>query len=800
MLIDLRYALRLLRKSPWFTALTVLVLAGGLAISVYTYTALNMMIYRDLPLPDGGAIVRIGYGEWPNVQPLDTFEVAELRANAQSVDEIGAFRQTRTLVGESGTSRSILSVDADWRILEFTRVQPLLGRGFVQGDGAPQAEPVAVIGYATWQSVFAGDPNVVGTLARINGRLTRIVGVMPEGYAFPMNKGIWLPIPQDELEPSGYSGNKLDVYARLRPGVSERAAEAELSALVQRARLAQPDADEHDIQPVSVMSVQEQSWGVFGTVVFGVLNLLALSILLLAAVNIGNLLLARTNARLQEIGVRVALGAPRVRLIVQTALENVILCSLGGALAIFLALRALAATSGFIGALLGDDMPFWWTWSLDVEVVAVACVLLVLTVVIVSVLPAFSVSRADPNVLLKDEARAAGGLETGRISRALVTVQVALISAVMVVGSVAMLIAGRAASFDLDGMDTTDLYAMGVVLPEDRYATAEEQALFHDKLLAELRATPGVDAAMVMRDIGPAYFAAAGAEYGAPDDRPTAWVVVLSESPVPIGPPLLEGRTFDGRDSATSLKTALVSREVARRQWPGRSPLGESIDVAIGDAATEQRVVVGVVGDVAYDPLGMSAAGNSAIYLPSPQRMRPATRVAVRHRGDEAAARSALYEALARVDATIAPSIEAYETGLERITLFARTITKLFAGCGAFAILLAITGIYGMSSNAVILRTREIGLRRALGASNRSVVGLFLRHSARQLTVGLSLSALLSVAALLAVRQSFSIDLAELALVFATVVAVITATVLVSVYVSVRSAIRLDPSSALRHG
>ena len=207
-----------------------------------------------------------------------------------------------------------------------------------------------------------------------------------------------------------------------------------------------------------------------------------------------------------------------------------------------------------------------------------------------------------------------------------------------------------------------------------------------------------------------------------------------------------------------------MSRELAREQWPDKSPLGETIDVAIGDSATEQRVIVGVVGDVTFDPVGMTAAGNSAIYVPLPQRILPASRAIVRHFGEEAAARSAMYEALARIDPTIAPNIQTYDAALDRLTLFARTMTKLFAGCGAFAILLAITGIYGMSSNAVVLRTHEIGLRRALGATNRGVIGLFVKQSARQLTVGLSLSALLSVAVLVVIRQGFSIGAGEIAL------------------------------------
>ena len=796
---DLKYALRLLAKSPWFTALTVLVLAGGLAISLYTYAALNAMVYRDLPLPDGGSIVRIGYGRWPNVRPLDAFELAGLRAQAGGVEELGAYRESRALVGELGASRSVLALEADWRIFEFTRVQPLLGRGFARDDGAAGAEPVAVLGYATWQSAFAGDANVVGTLSRINGLPTRIVGVMPEGYGFPMNKGLWLPLPAAELEPAGYSGNMLDAYARSSPGVPIRTAEAELTALVERMRREQTNADERTLEPVSIMTFQRASFGVFGDVIFAVLNSLALSILLLAAVNIGNLLLARTNARLNEIGVRIALGAPRVRLVVQTALENVILCALGGALAVFLAARMLGTTSSFMRSLIGDFMPFWWAWNLDAELVAVAGLLLVATIVVVSILPALSVTRADPNALLKDGLRAGRGLETGRISRALVTVQVALISAVMLVGGAAALIAGRMTSFDF-GMDTADMYMMYAELPKDRYATVEERSSFNERVLAELRATPGVDAARVMSDSGIAPFSVAGAEYAIPDERPTAWRVVLSESPVPIGPRLIEGRTFDTRDDAAGQKVALVSRELAREQWRNRSPLGETIEVAFGDAAPERRVVVGVVGDVVFDPLGMSAAGNAAVYVPLPQAVLRATRFIVRHSGEEAAAHGAMYEALARIDPTIAPNIQTYDTALESLTRFARAITKLFAGCGAFAILLAITGIYGMNSNAVVLRRHEIGLRRALGATNASVIALFVRQSARQLTIGLSLSALLSIVVLAVIRQGFVIGAGELAAIAAAVVLVISTTVLVSVYLSVQSAIRLDPSSALRQG
>jgi hypothetical protein len=269
----------------------------------------------------------------------------------------------------------------------------------------------------------------------------------------------------------------------------------------------------------------------------------------------------------------------------------------------------------------------------------------------------------------------------------------------------------------------------------------------------------------------------------------------------------VQGRAFDGGDSATGARTAIVNESLARTYWPNETALGRRIDVWVGDLDTgdrdrEQRTVVGVVDDVQYDPLGMTRLGNSAIYVPLPQFTTASTRVVVRHFGDEDQARSAMYEALRRVDPTLAPTdgVRSYAAGLEQTTRFARTTMKLFAGCGAFAILLAITGIYGMSSNAVLRRSHEIGLRRALGASNRNIVAIFMAQGGRQLGVGLGLSALLCAAVLLVIRQGFAVSVWTLVLIGAAVVVVIAASVLLSIYLSVRGVIRLEPSAALRQG
>ena len=795
--LDLKYALRLLVKRPLFTIVTVLVLTGGLAISLFTFAALKTMFYGDLPIPDGGSVVTIGVGDFVNFQPLDAFELKALRDEATSLSELGVFRRARALMGEPGSSRVLRSTESDSRIFEFTRTRPLLGRGFVPEDGADGGKPVAVLSYGAWQAAFAGDATAVGKLVPINGRLTRIVGVMPERYAFPLNTDIWLPLTDSIVAPAGYSGIALEAYARVSSGAARSSAAAEASTLVERVRQELRD-DETDPAEVLVVSFQEESLGDFGTVVFGVLNLLSLSILLMAAVNVGNLLLARTNERIREVGVRIALGAPRLRLIAQTMIENVVLCAAGGALAVALTVRALGATDGFMRALLGDMIPFWWIWGLDGDLAVAALSFVTVTVLVVSVLPAFCVSSVDPNTLLKDGTRAAGGLRPGRISRALLTIQVALISAVILVGGAALTIAQRAANFDM-GLDATNLVLSSVDAPAERYETAEQRSSFYGRFLADLRSGGGVDAAVFMQAVGTARFAVDGREYASEDARPRATLVMLSETPVPIGPTRLQGRGFDSRDGSTGAKTAIVSESFASRYFPNESALGRRIEVVVGESPAEQREIVGVVGDLTFDPLGITGMGPEAIHVPLAQADLSTAQLLVRHFGDESRARSAVYEALARVDPAAVPGdVQNYADARGRITLFATTMMKLFAGCAVFAVLLAITGIYAMSSNAVVLRSHEIGLRRALGASNRNVIGIFLAQGTRQLVIGLALSALLSATALFAIGQGFSVGAGTLTSIAAAVVLVVSGTVLLSIYLAVRGVVRSEPGDILR--
>jgi predicted permease len=780
--------------------LTIAVLAGGLAISIYTFAGLSTLIYKDLPLPDGGSIVQVRrIGNGPFDGPFDAYDLAQIRGSIRTLSQIGGYRFSQwAVIGDEGSNQSLISTRAEWNIFEFTRTQPLMGRGFVRDDQLEGAEPVAVISYGAWQTAFAGEAAVIGKVVAVNGRSTRIVGVMPESYAFPITSEAWLPLSDRELDPTGPGRTLLEVYARLAPGVSAEAAEAELTALLKSLAQQRSGADAANPVAADVTTFQRAMWGSFGPRAFAVLNALAISILLLACVNAGNLMLVRTNERLKEIAVRIALGAPRWRLVAQMMLENVIICVVGGVAAVVLAGRAFAATNGFLSTLVESEMPYWWRWSLDGTAIVGAGVFILGTILLVSILPTFGLSSVDPNTVLRDGTHGARGRSAGRVSRALVTIEVVLISVVLLAGGTVAVFAYRMANFDW-GIDTTDLYMTEIQLPADTYAAPEARVSFYTRMLAEVREQSGVEAAKITRELGRTRFAVD--DYERSSDYPVAQLVTMSETPSEVMTTLLEGRDFDSRDSATGARTAMVSEALARIYWPGQSALGRRITVMNADGSADERTVVGVVRNIRYDPTTANEASLAAIYAPLPQLTVARVQLVIKHRGGEAAVRNAQYAALRNVDAGVpAGRVMAYRTALDQATMFARTLTNLFIGCGAFAILLAMTGIYGLSSNTVVQRTYEIGLRRAMGASNRSIIALFLAQGGRQLAIGLLISALLSIGTLFLLAQMAELAAPVVAVMGIAVVLAVSGLVLISIYVSVRGAIRREPSVALRHG
>jgi predicted permease len=807
---DVRYAFRLLRRSPVFTLLTVVVLGGGLGLSIFTFSFLHTAMLRPLPLDEGERIVRVEPLTFGRGGAIDAADVARARPAITALSRVGAYEGRSLILGSDGGARRhvIDATAAEWTIFELTRTPPALGRGFRPEDGARGAEPVVVLGHTTWRTAFGADSSVVNRVVTLNGVPTRVVGVMPEGYGFPVAADAWVPLDADALAPAAAGARLLYVYGRLAPGASTDDARRELELLLARARSARPPTVEERAAPQLPVRVAVQSFpmaqvGDQGPLILTVLNLLATLILLLACINVVNLLLARANERARETALRLALGAPRPRLVMQSLWESVLLVLAGGALATAGAAWGLSAINGWAQSHLAGNLAFWWVWGLDRATLVAAGGFVTLTIAVLGGVVAARATDLRLAAVLQDASARAGGRGAGRVARALVVTQVATVSVLMFFGVMSGVVARRVATVDL-GYDTRNLLSANVGLPAERYPTREKRAALYDALRGGLAQWPAVDGAVLrapLADIGePAGELELGDARAAAGARPRAHVQAVAGALGTLGVTVRQGRALDARDRAGAVPVAVVSQAFARRHWPRGSAVGQRVRLAgVGErGAAEWRTVVGVVSDVLLgNPLSRDRSA-VAVYVPLAQTDARGAAVLFRHRGDAAAAQAALQQAVAAADPLLPPpDVQTLDEILAKTSLMARSVARLFAGCFGFALLLAVSGTYGLMARAIGRRTREIGVRRALGATDGVIVRALLGQGGRQLGVG----ALVALPVMLLVGAGFShffpLGFGVAAAAGAAVVATIVGVVLAATYVPTRRVLGVAPRDAL---
>jgi len=800
---DVRYALRLLAKTPFFTLLTVVVLAGGLGLSIFTFSFLHTAMLKPLPVREGEAIVRLHTRSSAGSSGIvDAADLAAIRPHITTLTDLGAYAGREFVVGTGEGTRSIQATTTEWNIFQATGTRPVLGRGFRADDQEPGAEPVVVLSHWAWRVVFGGDSSLLDRQVRLNGVPTRVIGVMPEGYGFPVAAEAWVPIHPAVLTATVPDQQWVEVYARLAPGMSAARAGAELSGLLLRARPERRVVDPSRVEPtgMGVSSFPMAQIGDEGPLVLAVLNTLAALILLLACVNVTNLLLARANERARETAVRLALGAPRGRLIMQSMWESILLCLLGGALATGLAVWGLGAINAWARSHLEGNLAFWWVWGFDRTVLLAAGGFVTLAIVVLGGVVSRRAATTEINAVLQEGGSRGGGRREGRIARALVITQVAAVSVLMFFGAMSAIVASRVANVDL-GYDTRNLLSTSVQLPEDRYPSAESRGQFYQSLYDQLSARSELDGAVLrapraeLNDDGGAFEIGDRTAEGA---AARAYVQAILGPLSPMGIGLRAGRFFDSRDDAAATGTAIVSQALAERYWPGRSPVGAQIRLSgLGETGT-WRTVVGVVDDVLLgNPLSRNRSP-LAIYLPLRQADSRGAAVVFRHRGSVPGGQAALHQTLAALDPLIVPgTVQSFDEVLAKTTLLARSVASLFGVSFAFALLLAVSGIYGLMARSIGRRTREIGVRRALGATDRTVLLMLLGQGGRQLGVG----GLIALVPALLVGWGFSryfpiapgLSAGMALLVFVA----ITALVLGATWLPARRAVAVEPRDAL---
>lgn len=798
---DIRYAIRQLGRNPAFTALTVLVLAGGLALAIFTFAFLYMAMLKPLPLPGGDRIVRVMQStDGRSTGSIDAADLAAIRTEVTTLTGIGAFQHRPRVLDGEGAARSVSVISTEWNMFQTTRTPPLVGRGLTADDQLPGAEPVIVLTYATWQAVFGGDESIVGELIGLNGTATRVVGVMPRGYAFPVAAGAYVPIRAELLTAGEPGGERVEVYARLAPGIDRDRASTELTGLLRRVLRQRPSSgtEAPSARALVVSTFQLSQIGDQAPLIMVVLNLLAAMILLLACVNVANLLLARANERARELAVRLALGASRMRLIVQMSWESVLLGAAGGLLATVLAVWGLNAVDTWAATVLEGNLAFWWVWGYDHSVLVAAGVFVTAVVVVLACVSARRAARTQINAVLNDLSSHGGGRSEGRVVRALIIAQVVAVSLVMYFGTASALLASRIVNVDF-GYDTTGLSRADLSLPAERYATADARGRFYERLFDVLSGSPelgGVVLRSVLSDVaGPAGVLEIGeAQDGVIHAQANLLASLGPLSTLGIG--LLEGRQFDGSDNETGPRTALVSQAMAERYWPGRSPVGERVRLT-GLGETEQRTIVGVVEDVLLGNPFDKTRSSVGVYVPLRQTETGAVSVEFRQSGSQSAATTAYERALADLDPLIVSEVSSFDELLEKTTALASSVTRILGLCFVVALLLAVSGTYGLMARSITRRVREIGIRRALGASDSAIAIMLLGQGARQYGIGALIALPFALMMGWGLSSLFPLPLSASIGAAVLVAVVVAAVVLAATWLPARRATAVPPQKAL---
>jgi len=814
---DVRYGMRILRKSPGFAVTAVLTLALGIGAATAIFSAVNAAMLRPLPFHDPGQVVWITEiwhkdGDYASVPNPD---YANWRMQARSLEDLAAYDGgfDANLTGAGEPERiPVVSVTANF--FDLLGSSPVRGRTFLPQEALVNGAPVAILSYELWQKRFGLDPNITGKSITLDGNVLTIVGVMPASFRFPdqdVRPQCFVPFKL----PAGvdwYAKNLTDTFVvgRLKARVTLAEAQAELEGINRR--------DFAEVSPtfvrkgrtnvsVQVMDLQAKLVGDLRPALFVLLAAVGF-VLLIACANVANLQLVRSSARLQEFTVRAAIGAKRSRLVRQLLTEGALLAFIGGAVGLLLAAGGLRLIQTF-GP---DSLARLGSLSFDSSVLAFTLVATCIVTILFGLLPATAASKPDLHVSLKDAGLRTRGTPRQQRSRTLLATFELALALALLVGSGLLLRSFVLLSNVDPGFDSHKLLTARLQLPEAKYSTPQRQWSFYEQALERIRELPGVES-VAAADVLPlnGFTGAMGIRFeGQPSPPPGAAPSVPGTTVSPdyfrvMRVPLISGRFFEQADGTHGDFPVIINRSFARRFFPDVDPIGKRVRVGAPD--WPWRTVVGVVADIKQ--LGVSQHSQPEIYRPyaaptedpvAAHETAFATTIVVRCHNDPLSIASGLRAQVTSLDSSLPVfDIATMEQRLSSSLAGPRfnvVLLSIFAGS---ALLLAIVGIYGVISYFVSQRTHEIGIRMALGATPGNVLRLVMRE-------GLSITALgtgLGLALCIALTRYMTGLLFEIKptdpLSIAVVSLLLGAAALQASYLPARRALKVDPMSALRH-
>ncbi|HUK53871.1 MAG TPA: ABC transporter permease [Candidatus Binatia bacterium] len=803
---DIRYGVRQLRRNPGFTAVAVLTLAIGIGANTALFSVVNTVLLHRLPFPWPEQLVTIAETDPDSTTnvTVDFTTTYDLRARSRLFQSMSLTRSGGGALFENGEPERLTGRRVSYDFFETLGVRMALGRSFLPEEDRPDNRHFAILSHELWVRRFGSDPGVIGRVIHLTDSAFTVVGVLPAGFHGQLIPGaeelpeIYTPLGYDLADPSACRGcQHLRLIGRLKPGATVPAANTELNAIMNRIVSEHPASYARD-SAVRVESLRNRVLGRVGPALWVLLGA-ASFVLLIACSNVANLILARATGRTREMAVRAALGAGRRRLACQLLTESLLLAFSGGAAGFALAWWG----TRLLASLAPAEIPRLDEMRVDTAVLLFALGISLLTGILAGLAPAVRAARVELNETLKDASKSTEGRSRRGMRRALVTAEVAL-AFLLAVGAGLM----AKTLFRLlnvhPGYDPHNVLTLSTFVYGTRYQQPEVELNYYQQAFERLRATPGVESVAMTSVLPMGDFDRRGFHI---QDRPLA-----NESDAPAADtysvtpdyfrvmriPILRGRAFTRNDVATSERVALISESCAKSQFPGEDPIGKHIQLGGRNDKKPWLTIVGVVGDVRQ--YGLDRPSLMEAYIAQAQDVNFTYSLVARTTADprqlERSVRAAFYEADKTLPVYMVKPLEDYVAA----TLAERTFTlALLALFGVLALVLAAVGIYGVISYLVNQRTREVGIRVALGASRSEVLAMVLRQGMglAGLGLGLGFCASLLLTRLLA-SLLFEVRATDLATSFAAAL-LLAGVALLACYLPARRAARVDPIVALRY-
>ena len=806
---DIRYGVRMLVKHKAFTSIAIITLALGIGANTAIFSVVNELLLRPLPYRDAERIVT-AWEVTPEGRHQNTTSRTNFRAwrdQNSSFEYLAAFTDQRLNLTGTGDPEELSVQFATPEFFRILGVDPILGRTFLPEDDKADQSPVAVLSYGLWQRRFGGEANVVGQAITLSGVKFTVIGVMPPSFQFHIKHRsgtgrpaeLWTILPMPVGAGANQRGRFLGTVARLKGGVSVEQAAAELRTI--EARLSDEAPEYNKNYSAEVVPLREQFFGNVRRPLWLMLGAVGF-VLLIACANVANLLLSLASSREKEIAIRAALGARRIRVVRQLLTESLLLALLGSVIGLafaWLGIKALVAISP-------RDLVSLQSVGLNVTVLAWTLGVSLLTGIIFGLAPALHISRLNLNDSLKDGGKSESGQASGsrRLRSALVVSEIAL--AVVLLASAGLLIRSFMRLQQVDrGFNTDNVLTMVIRLPEAKYREDPQLVQFFSQALERVRQLPTVRSAGIVNFL-PLYgglgsntgFKILGQPEPPPGQGPSTDVRVSDSGYFgTLGIPLLRGRNFSDSEQREAKHVILINEALARKHFPNQDPLGQRLDVMMFENPTPAEII-GIVGNVRYDSLIDEAP--PAVYFPHADLAYPFMTLVVRTDGEPTAIAPTIQREIRSLDPNQPVSdVRTMDQVMSEWVARSRFNTLLLGLFAGLATLLSAVGIFGVMNYSVALRTRELGLRLAVGAQPRQVLLLVLKQGLALTVIGvvLGLAAAFGLTRLLS-GLLFGVTAVDVTT-FASISLLLVIVSLLACYLPARRAMRIDPLSALRY-